>query len=151
MGLYNSLFGVDGRTPALVGLLGFASLYAVPRFRDAYIAGTDEKPLIAIYTRMGGGNRGCWAEKEGAPEAHAGAPTCGKECQCDCYGCRAVVLLRHHDLYVNDEDDDFDSTYATYYFNFPEEFPTSEIVPDEITPRDKWEAMIAALDKKEGE
>ncbi len=50
---------------------------------------------IHIYTRVGGGNRNCgFGEEE----------------------------LQAHPNYLRDEDDDFDSTYATYVFSVPEEW-----------------------------
>jgi hypothetical protein len=41
---------------------------------------------------------------------------------CACPGCIIQHRLPKHPLYLRDEDDDFDSTYATIYFRFPEEF-----------------------------
>lgn len=50
---------------------------------------------IHIYTRVGGGNRNCgFGEEE----------------------------LQAHPNYLRDEDDDFDSTYATYIFSVPEQW-----------------------------
>lgn len=48
---------------------------------------------ITIYTRTGGGNRKDYPNEK----------------------------LTSNPCYICDEDDDFDSTYATYYFNFPPE------------------------------
>lgn len=50
---------------------------------------------IHVYTRVGGGNRNCgFGEEE----------------------------LQAHPNYLRDEDDDFDSTYATYIFSVPEQW-----------------------------
>lgn len=50
---------------------------------------------IRVYTRVGGGNRDCgFGEEE----------------------------LQQHPNYLRDEDDDFDSTYATYIFSVPNEW-----------------------------
>lgn len=50
---------------------------------------------IHVYTRVGGGNRDCgFGEEE----------------------------LQAHPNYLRDEDDDFDSTYATYCFSVPDEW-----------------------------
>ena len=50
---------------------------------------------IHVYTRVGGGNRDCdFGEEE----------------------------LQQHPNYLRDEDDDFDSTYATYIFSVPNEW-----------------------------
>lgn len=63
----------------------------VERFRDCSI--DFEASRISIYTRTGGGNRDDYPNEK----------------------------LTSHACYLHDEDDDFDSTYATYYFKFPEE------------------------------
>jgi len=62
------------------------------RYRDCFVANGE----IAIYTRNGGGNR----------EEYQGV----------------IDELAKHPCYLRDEDDDFDCTYATIYFKFPEEF-----------------------------
>lgn len=63
----------------------------VERFRDC---GIDfEKKLIHIYARTGGGNR------EDYPQ----------------------TALTQNPLFINDCDGDFDNTYATFYFKFPDE------------------------------
>ena len=99
MSLYNALFGVNDQTPALLRLLDL-TMNDVPRFRDAYIAERSDKRLIAVYTRMGGGNRGCWEmdRSHNAVPAHGGAGKCGAECLCECYGCMAVKVLKGHAL-----------------------------------------------------
>jgi hypothetical protein len=89
----------------------------VPRYRDCYWNGQE----ICIYTRTGGGNREAY-EKENAV-------LCGKA------------------GYLRDEDDDFDCTYATFFFCVPERF--AEIVAIhmdvDITPEQRWETTLARL------
>ena len=75
----------------------------VGRFRDAFISNGE----IAIYTRNGGGNRDCWDDE--------------KKEDCRCPGCIIGNILPKHPNYLRDEDDDFDSTYATIYFSIPDE------------------------------
>jgi len=50
---------------------------------------------ICVYTRVGGGNRECGYGEE---------------------------KLYEHPNYLRTEDDDYDSTYATYYFSVPDEW-----------------------------
>lgn len=69
----------------------------VERFRDVHLE--DDGKIIAIYTRTGGYNR------EDYPQ----------------------VALYRSPLFRSTEDDDFDSTYATFYFNTPPEF-VSDVV-----------------------
>ena len=65
-----------------------------PRFRDCFVR--DNK--IHIYTRTGGGNREYY-EKENN-------------------------IIRDMDGFVNDFDDSFDSTFATWVFDVPEKWET---------------------------
>jgi hypothetical protein len=102
--LYNMVLG-DGREAvrgaAVLTLLGVPPaerLGFVGRFRDAWFERQpDGPPLMVIYTRNGGGNRA---------DQHV-----------------AITAMRAHPLYVRDEDDDFDGTYATFWFRFPSECP----------------------------
>lgn len=61
----------------------------IQRFRDCWI--DEERNRIVIYTRTGGGNREAFPNE----------------------------ALTSHPLYLYDKDDDFDSTYAYYYFSLP--------------------------------
>lgn len=91
MSLYNELFGVNPAALFVLPLLGEKHPDEYPRFRDCYVT---EDNNIAVYTRVGGGNRGCgYGEEE----------------------------LYKHPNFLYTEDDDFDETYATYYFSVPEE------------------------------
>lgn len=58
-------------------------------------------PLVNVYTRNGGGNRECW---------HSGDHEDG------CTGCIVGDLQDRAD-YSHDMDDDFDPTYADFYFH----------------------------------
>lgn len=61
-----------------------------PRFRDCYV--TDENN-IAIYTRVGGGNRNCGFGED---------------------------ALYDDENFIKTYDDEFDETYATYEFKVPD-------------------------------
>lgn len=133
-GLYNTLFGANPAATVILRTLDL-SMETVPRFRDVHIS--DGK--IAVYTRMGGGNRGHWESTE--PDQPPGP-------DCLCPGCRAQLLARH-EHYLYDRDDDFDSTYATYYFRFPPMFAeglTALDTGDIWNPDERWQAMLEALE-----
>lgn len=75
---------------------------------------------IAIYTRTGGGNRDDYQQEK----------------------------LTSHPLYLYDRDDDFDSTYATFYFSFPDEWKEELAAIDtgnKFNPDQRWQDLIAAL------
>lgn len=110
MSLYSILFGKNPQSAMLLAVLGIKE-HEVPRFRDVHLDERKDRTLIALYTRMGGGNRGHWDGYEGD-----GGP------DCTCPGCRAEHFLEALPGYLYDEDDDFDSTYATYYFEVPAEW-----------------------------
>ena len=63
----------------------------IPRFRGAGVDGDK----ICIHTRTGGGNRESYEEEN--------------------------TLLTKNKYYLYDEDDDFDCTYANFWFKIPEE------------------------------
>ena len=87
MSLYNMLMGFNPACVILMPMLG-RKAEEYPRFRGCFL----EDDKIAIYTRVGGGNRGCgFGEEE----------------------------LYEDPNYVDTYDDDFDNTYATYLFNVP--------------------------------
>lgn len=90
----------------------------VGRYRDCLVAQGE----IAVYTRNGGGNR---EDYEGVFEA-----------------------LAAHPCYLRDADDDFDSTYATIFFRFPDEYAADLKAIDSgvpFEPSKKWAEFIAAL------
>lgn len=91
MSLYNMMMGFNPACVAIMPMLG-RKQEEWPRFRDCFI--TDEKN-IAIYTRVGGGNRNCgYGEEE----------------------------LYKDENFLTTYDDEYDNTYATYEFKVPEKW-----------------------------
>ena len=93
----------------------------VARFRDVYF----EDGQIVLHTRTGGGNR----------DDYAGS---NQE-------------LQDNEFYIHDEDDDFDSTYANFYFRFPDEYAAdlkalAESL-DNHTPSEKWKLLFESIGK----
>lgn len=115
------------------------------RYRSAWIEkGQDGLPILAVYTRNGGGNREHW-DKDKEPGD-----------QCDCTGCIATYRLPKHRLYISDSDDEFDSTYATFYFHLPEELLRQldtanpgwrERVQAHVNMSERWLEVIESLKK----
>ena len=82
-----------GYNPACIMILPMLGRHTneYPRFRDCFV----EDGNIAIYTRVGGGNRNCgYGEEE----------------------------LYDDPNFISTYDDDFDTTYATYLFKVPDEW-----------------------------
>jgi hypothetical protein len=91
---------------------------SVGRFRDAFVMNGE----IVIYTRNGGGNR-----EQFQP---------------------IIDELKKHPCYLRDEDDDFDSTYCSIYFKFPEEYKEGlELVNEKRVwdPSQRWLDAIEAI------
>jgi len=68
--------------------------------------------------------------------------------ECACPGCIITYRLPEHPNYLYDEDDDFDCTYATIYFSFPDEYADALRKLDDQQPFDpdqKWLDLIASL------
>lgn len=91
MSLYNMVNGFNPACVLIMPMLG-RKQDEYPRFRDCFVT---EENNIAIYTRVGGGNRGCgYGEEE----------------------------LYKDENFLTTYDDDFDPTYATYEFKVPEKW-----------------------------
>jgi hypothetical protein len=138
MALYDIAVG-DGhqreRGAILLQMLGGPT---VARFRDAWAEKGESGPVIAIYTRQGGGNRECYCEGEpgSAKFAEAHVPA-------GCYAACNQELARHP-LYITDRDDEFDSTYATFYFRAPGEYREvlTEAAGDPVDTDKRWQDAI---------
>ena len=91
MSLYNMLIGFNPACVVILPMLG-RKQEEYPRFRDCYVT---EEGNIAIYTRVGGGNRECgYGEEE----------------------------LYKDENFLTTYDDEYDNTYGTYEFKVPEKW-----------------------------
>lgn len=99
------------------------------RFRDAFVANGE----IIVYTRLGGGNR------EGYTHI--------------------FTAMKKHPQYLRDVDDNFDSTYCTFFFRIPKYLPEDvlEILKamdiGEWKPDERWKVALHKVetDPKESE
>jgi hypothetical protein len=109
----------------------------IPRYRDCYWDGSQ----IVIYTRTGGGNRDFYENerscRENYPSYFTGDDTIQGPWNED---------LRKLPGYIKDEDDSFDSTYASFYFQAPEEFKqlTEGLVAAQ-SPQEKFQEIIKVM------
>jgi hypothetical protein len=119
-GLYNVLFGENGSQKDFLLKLLDKHAGDFGRYRDVYV--TEEH--IVVHTRCGGGNR---EEYE-----------------------YVFDEMEDHPLYAYDEDDDFDCTYANFYFRHPEGYGDvlKEMAAGTITPAEKWQMLFKALESK---
>lgn len=92
MSMYNMINGFNPACVFIMPMLG-RKQEEYPRFRDCFV--TEDGERIAIYTRVGGGNRGAGYGEE---------------------------KLYTDPNFVTTYDDDFDSTYGTYEFRVPEKW-----------------------------
>jgi len=137
MGLYNALFGVNPSAPLLLAMLG-TTADKVPRFRDCYIV----DGMICIHTRTGGGNRDYYESPESFLECEPDGDASGRSYNSD---------LRKLPGFIKDEDDDFDCTYADFYFAVPEKFKEAleslRTRPGaERNPAQMWQDLFAKLE-----
>lgn len=91
MSLYNSLNGFNPACVLIMPMLGRKE-EEHPRFRDCFVT---EEGNIAIYTRVGGGNRNCGYGEEN---------------------------LYDDENFLETYDDDYDSTYGIYEFKVPDKW-----------------------------
>lgn len=124
MSLYALVHGHNQLGPALVNFLQEAQPFGVGRYRDAWVETDGDDLLIRIHTRNGGGNR-----EDYEPEN---------------------ASMQDHPWYVRDADDDFDSTYADFYFKVPldtiEPDIASTLVELAQPPVDVGARWLAAID-----
>jgi hypothetical protein len=106
----------------------------VTRFRDAWVEKSADGPVIAIYTRQGGGNRACNCEEFGRVHVP-------EQCYAACN-----EALAAHPLYIRDADDEFDGTYATFYFRVPQEY-RGALAPAAVDPVNMSERWLAAIER----
>lgn len=127
------IFGTNSLAEILLAALEF-DLAMIPRLRDAYVVadpdGSDDVRIL-IYTRTGGGNRAYYdSRNEDNPDGPWNS------------------TLREHICYLKDEDDNFDSTYAKFYYRLPD-----VLVPHtdslrlmlQSSPEDRWKAVMEML------
>lgn len=142
MSLYNALFGTNTHADLLLHILGI-NKSDVPRFRDCYFM----NGKICIHTRTGGGNRDYYESEE-----------CCRDYFPDDFKDEANkpigpwnTDLRKLPTFLHDQDDEFDSTYATFFFNVPpglEDFIT--MAADEtMPPAEKWKDLFTKLKTKD--
>lgn len=127
MSFYNMLHGYNPLAGVLLKILD-VSPDKIPRFRDSYFDGEH----IVIYTRTGGGNRDWY---DGPNDDNPDGPWNSD--------------LRALPGFVRDEDDDFDSTYASFYFTVPEHFgyllDKLKSMAQRETQSERWEATIERI------
>jgi hypothetical protein len=134
--MYNLIFGSNPLGPTLLAML---KLDGVGRYRDAFVS----DGMIAVYTRNGGGNRECWSVYDDSNYVEGEG--------CGCVGCFMEYQVMKHPNYLSDQDDEFDSTYATIYYSFPEEWKEFLEQLDSGEPFEPDKRWLDALDAlKEG-
>lgn len=123
MSLYGMLNPESSDRSVLLAVIGFPD---VGRYRDAWVEKDEGGPVLAVYTRNGGGNRESYSD--------------------------VIDDLQNHPQYLSDEDDDYDCTYATFRFRVPDEFRevAEQIAGDRVNMSDRWQEFIAALEKRNG-
>lgn len=118
-GLYNMVFGVSDAFARLLTVLNLKPSDC-GRFRDCYLTMSGE---IAVYTRNGGGNREAYQP--------------------------VLDQLAKHPQWIRDEDDAFDSTYATIYFRIPDEHREEimRTITPELDRNTRWLQYIAMIQR----
>ena len=137
MSLYNALFGQNPFSGVLLQMLG-TTRDAVPRYRDCYLS--EDGKQIVIHTRTGGGNRDSY-EKDGCDQAEYNPDGPFND------------DLRALPGYIHDEDDDFDCTYADFYYDVPEAFAPQVALLKDLgaiqNPGERWQQLLDGLRNKD--
>lgn len=143
MSFYNTIFGVNNAASAVLEALGFEESQ-VPRFRDAYVI---KEGHLCIYTRTGGGNRDFYDNEQSCREFEDTYDFVNID-DGERYNGPFNSDLRAHRWYVDDYDDDFDSTYATFVFKPEGDLPVrlAEVYGYSMSGEDKWNHFFEWLD-----
>lgn len=147
MSLYGAIFGKNPLSALVLEALGVGEA-DVPRFRDAYYDGEGNR--LVIHTRTGGGNRDFYEHEDRCraeyPEYFTGENQPEGPWNAD---------LRKIPGFLYDADDDYDCTYADWYYSVPEAFAPifSELkalgAGSEAKPAERWQSLLAGM--REGE
>jgi len=126
--LYDALWPDAQERAALpMTMLGCKLFGDVGRFRDAWIERTAlGQFFIHVYTRNGGANRADYADQ--------------------------IAWMRRHPWFQRDEEDSFDSTYASFWFLVPPD-RTAKLERWAVAPVDtdkRWKDTIALLNSPDG-
>ena len=118
-GLYNVLFGENASQKDFLLKLLDKHAGDFGRYRDIYVTDTH----IVVHTRCGGGNRDDYDD--------------------------VFSEMEDHPLFDYDEDDEFDCTYANFYFRHPAGYEEllKEMAEGTVTPAEKWQMLFKALEK----
>lgn len=136
MSLYNLLNGVNNNAFLLLKILGI-DRNDIPRFRDCFLT---EEGNICIYTRTGGGNRDYYESEEIHQENY------GNEYD---YTGPYNEDLRENPYFIRDKDEDYDCTYANFYFSIPDEFKEElKNMEASIPPSEKWQKLFESMEVK---
>lgn len=140
MNLYNVVHGENKFANILLASLGFSSKTEIPKYRDCWYDGK----FIVVYTRTGSGNRDYYDSEESCREHYpADFMMPEKEPPKGPWNSE----LRNNSYYLEDEDDDFDSTYAKFYFTVPNSI--KDLIPDievqSLSTRQRWEDFMEKL------
>lgn len=176
MSLYSMVFGQNGAADAILATLGLTR-ESVGRFRDCFVAkgeiavytrngggnrscwhegDSDEHGYGSAQCKQHSFER---AEDEyttsGLIEKTGRRVTvtryvcdAPRSAACACPGCTIEYRLPKHACCLRDEDDDFDCTYATIYFRFPDEYAEELRKLDsgeKFEPSERWLKAIEAL------
>lgn len=128
--MYGTIFGESSEADELLSILNLKK-EDVGRFRDAWVT---EEGLIAIYTRNGGNNREHWDFSYPEKEDET----------CPCPGCVITYKLPKHPLFIKDEDDKFDNTYATIYFKPPNPEDIKKYSPG-MSGNERWKSVLGII------
>lgn len=143
MSLYNMMFGYNPYAPILLKILE-TTPDKVPRFRDCFLSEAGE---IVIHTRTGGGNRDFYDSLE---ECTRNYPDHFKDPEPPAGPWNSD--LRQLRGYLRDVDDEYDATYANFYYSVPSKYQEMvdmmKSVGGTVDPTKRWKALMAELDKK---
>lgn len=123
---------------------------------EAYQAETDEIVHMTVAEGEASGYKQAWTQLGSETQPFRTGKhvmetrhTCGhpESEKCVCPACTINYRMPKHPHYLRDEDDDFDSTYATIYFKVPDNIDRDALqaVSPEMAREEVWQKFLSAL------
>ena len=145
MSLYNLLHGECSDADKLLAILGYTR-NDIPRYRDCFLYQDEDsgKRFIVIHTRTGGGNRDYYDSEESCRNCYPEYFADDTEKPTGPWN----DDLRDNEHFSYDQDDNFDCTYANFYFNIPASIAGElEDIKDDVIPADKWKQLFKKMEQ----
>jgi hypothetical protein len=145
MTMFDMVIGESPAANQLLEALGITK-WKVARYRSCWL----EEGRICLHTRTGGGNREFFESEESRGTAYAREFDVDPNNVTRDFECYYHTDLRAIEGFIEDSDDDYDSTYANFYYEIPKALePHLGSIEIEKPASEKWRAAMELIKRTE--